>query len=70
MTLRKERNSNKIFEPVNYLVFRPRHPTKKHPQPPEWSIILFFFFNQKQTNVLIDNKNIGRMRGPPHEVQT
>ena len=29
----------------------------------------FFFLDQKQTNVLMDNKNIKRMRGPPHEVQ-
>ena len=32
--------------------------------------IFFFFFYHKQTNVLIDNKNIKRMRGFPHEVQT
>lgn len=37
-------------------------------------ILLFFYFEvlfiyQKQTNVLIDNKNMRKMRSLPHDVQ-
>ena len=32
--------------------------------------IFLFFIYQKQTNVLIDNKNMRRMKSPPHDVQT
>ena len=34
-----------------------------------FNFLLFLFFDQKQTNVLIE-KNIRRMRDPPHKVQT